>query len=456
MPQKIRNPEIDFQAFVGISNADPGESELLIKKIHLTADKSRHATTLVGKKLASIAQELTELDHLENEPNSRDRREKLLKDIRNKTFHTSIDLNLKRIKPDVKIGDSITFTAVAEVVIDGQESQLIESKEVIVAATLKKLDGWVVGDGHIHTNYSPDVKKYFPWVDVETQARAGKNAGLDYVIITDHDDGLEGKWSQYVKDCTDAQATVGISVVPGEEITSTEGDYLAYKVGHHISRWTSERQKSGQEVVNEVNREGGFGFIAHPYKRLGVKWSNWDVSDFTGLEILSAGSADRKALRKWNDLAEHRRNWVGVGNSDAHLVRDVGNQLTYVYTGGSRSQSSIHQALKSGYAVTSDGPMVNFTAKGKHIGQTLIANKGEQIDLNIEWPEGQNLYKLRVVLNGHKKSYKVTDTDNQNHSKTIPITVDSSGFVRVEAVDVISGVGYTNPIFLDVPERIPV
>jgi len=147
---------------------------------------------------------------------------------------------------------------------------------------------------HIHSNYSDGSGS------IEAIAGAAKKAGLDFIIIHDHNNlkGLkEGKEGWYDN----------VAVIFGEEISPDNGDhYLAFCINEEISH-----EMKPEEFIAEVKKQGGFGFIAHPdesktrknsYKPL--RWSNWDIEGFDGLEI-------------WNHLSD----WVDV-YSLATVVRD--------------------------------------------------------------------------------------------------------------------------------------
>ncbi|MCK5220341.1 MAG: CIA30 family protein, partial [Candidatus Aminicenantes bacterium] len=51
--------------------------------------------------------------------------------------------------------------------------------------------------------------------------------------------------------------------------------------------------KEPQEAVNDMNRYNGFSFISHPFDNK-IPWTNWDVKDFTGIEVLSSYSSARR------------------------------------------------------------------------------------------------------------------------------------------------------------------
>lgn len=99
-----------------------------------------------------------------------------------------------------------------------------------------------MGGIHVHSSFSDGTG------DVDTISRAAKKAGLDFVIITDHNsiDIQEGFYN-------------GVCVIKGEEISPcNKNHYLALGINECI------QSDNPREFIKEVKKQGGFGFAAHP------------------------------------------------------------------------------------------------------------------------------------------------------------------------------------------------
>jgi len=129
------------------------------------------------------------------------------------------------------------------------------------------------GATHIHTTHSDGTGS------IRQIAKDAAKAGLDWIIITDHNNMFgfqEEGWYD------------GVAVIVGEEISPHHGDhYLAFDITQSISC-----DSSPSEFIGEVNKQGGFGFIAHPDENQNrkngyrpLRWSDWDIDGFNGLEI---------------------------------------------------------------------------------------------------------------------------------------------------------------------------
>jgi len=94
-----------------------------------------------------------------------------------------------------------------------------------------------------------------------------------------------------------------VAVIVGEEISPPLSDhYLAFDINQTISE-----NIPPQEFINEVNKQEGFGFIAHPdesrnrkHKLPPLIWTDWNVKDFQGLEIWNY-------LSDWGDEYDPKR-----------------------------------------------------------------------------------------------------------------------------------------------------
>lgn len=172
-------------------------------------------------------------------------------------------------------------------------------------------------------------------------AAAGARAGVDAVLLTDHD-SLEARRRG-------EERWYGPTLVcVGEEVSPRGGNhYLAFGLDEEI-----DHDRMGpQEIVDAVAEAGGFGFLAHPFSRgserfkragEGMPWHELDIDGYAGIELWSlvtdtgeSLTSVRDALRfivsprrviehpprgnlaGWDRLAA-RRPVVAIGGVDAH------------------------------------------------------------------------------------------------------------------------------------------
>jgi Predicted metal-dependent phosphoesterases (PHP family) len=107
----------------------------------------------------------------------------------------------------------------------------------------------VVGNLHVHTVYSDGT------ADHRGVARAAARAGLDFVVVTDHN-----VWVHGVEGYTD-----GVLLLVGEEVHSVR----RYPQVNHLLVYGAEaelapRAADPQQLIQEVDERGGICFLAHP------------------------------------------------------------------------------------------------------------------------------------------------------------------------------------------------
>ena len=197
-----------------------------------------------------------------------------------------------------------------------------------------------LADMHMHTIYSYDGT-----ASVAAVLGAAKQAGLDVIAITDHDE-IRGALK-----AMELASNYGLEVVPGIEITTAEGDLLAYCI--------TEKVDAGLPLVETVLRVralGGVCVAPHPMaggmgmKSLSARSILRALRDprvaetLIGIEVYNATALDRLSNHYARVLAG-RLNITQVGNSDAHIVDAIGLGATE-FDGG--TAADLLRALKNG------------------------------------------------------------------------------------------------------------
>ena len=195
---------------------------------------------------------------------------------------------------------------------------------------------------HMHTPYSDGSGSH------AVIANAAVKAGLDAVIVTDHNvivKGFERYWDIAGKK---------LLMLVGEEIHDQARDpqknhLLVFNTNEELA----QHAPNPQNLINVIKSKGGLSFIAHlydpdcpPINETDISWEDWSVQGFTGIELWNSLS-DLKIrsktflqvlffiffprwlnieppvqhLKKWNELLAHGRKIVAVGGADAHDIK---------------------------------------------------------------------------------------------------------------------------------------
>jgi predicted metal-dependent phosphoesterase TrpH len=168
-------------------------------------------------------------------------------------------------------------------------------------------------DLHIHSTFSADGTAD----PVEILMRC-KDIGLDGCSITDHN-SIEGSLKA-IEMCSE----MGLIVVRGIEVSSSDGHVLAYGLSETVPRGMSMR-----ETIAEIHKAGGIAVAAHPTRLgSGVGLDAAANAGFDAIEVLNGGSSAR-GNRAAATAATDKRLPV-VGGSDAHKVGEIGRSYTVV------------------------------------------------------------------------------------------------------------------------------
>ena len=180
-----------------------------------------------------------------------------------------------------------------------------------------------LADLHIHTIHSYDGTASVP--AVLTRAR---QIGLDVIAITDHDE-ITGSLK-----ALELAPRYGVTVIPGIEVTTAEGDLLALNITENI-----ERGLSLIETVLRVRDLGGFCIAPHPmaggfgmkslsaYSILKALRKPEVARTLIAVESYNATTLDRLSNHYARILAE-RLDIAQTASSDAHVVEAIGLGVT--------------------------------------------------------------------------------------------------------------------------------
>jgi hypothetical protein len=253
---------------------------------------------------------------------------------------------------------------------------------------------------HVHSNRSDGTG------DVDAIAAAAAEAGLQFVVFTDHGDATRKPDAFRYRS--------GVLCIDAVEISTEHGHLVVLGLPQSPYPLGGE----ARDVLDDVTRLGGFAIAAHPESgKPELQWTAWD-SRLDGLEWLNADSEWRdesgwslaramlaypgrptealaslfdrpvSALARWDALARTRRS-VGLAGSDAHArigLRTLGEPYD---TGSSLHIPSYQHVFRlfsnalPGAALTGDaavdGPAVIAAIRAGHVYSTVDALGGPAV-----------------------------------------------------------------------------
>ena len=180
-------------------------------------------------------------------------------------------------------------------------------------------------DTHVHTYFS-GISNYkvlrFPEsiTKPEVQVDCARKNGMNMVCITDHD-AVKGAFEaqRYAKKYDD------FNVIVGEEVTTADGEVLAY--------WLNELVPPGlsiEETLDIIHEQGGVAVAPHPYSFYVACLRDRIMDlDLEGIEVINGGHVDAFTNMKAQTVfKEHPGRWAPFSGSDAHSTFTTGYNWT--------------------------------------------------------------------------------------------------------------------------------
>jgi len=168
--------------------------------------------------------------------------------------------------------------------------------------------------------------------------KAANEAGLDGLVVTDHD-AIEAS-----KTAVKLAPEYDLLAIPGIEVSSSDGHVLALGVDQLVP--------AGEpfvETVAMIHSQGGVAVVPHPYQRLrkgvlaNVPEAELSVAD--AIEVYNSRFLTGWTNRKAERLAE-RLDMAKTAGSDAHVAEMVGRAITKINAEPTRE--SVLDAIRSG------------------------------------------------------------------------------------------------------------
>jgi hypothetical protein len=139
-------------------------------------------------------------------------------------------------------------------------------------------EGEARGAFHVHTNKSDG------WGSLDTVAEEAAQAGLQFVVITDHN----------VMTPSDAGYRKGVLIVQASEVSARYGHIVALGISREVTK--AEREKDGLNAIRDL---GGKAVLAHPLHRR-RPFNRWKREDWLGMEVVSGDTLLHQAVKPGN------------------------------------------------------------------------------------------------------------------------------------------------------------
>lgn len=301
---------------------------------------------------------------------------------------------------------------------------------------------WYRGDLHVHTarSRSADLTP----AQVVHEARA---AQLDFIATTEHDtvDG-HADWAPYAD---------RLLVIPGQEVVTRTGHWLAIGSGRHVASQYGIRDGAVDRELARVRDDGGICVAAHPHAPYPSGQLAYPLELFDAVEVWNGRwtsdvpwqADNHAALAEWSRVLAAgvaAGQWrPAVGNSDAHLTGQLGTPQTVVRA-ATCTAADLVAGIRRGHcwiAASAEVSLQFTVSAGRTVAEPgdVLVTGGEAVALSVA---------VRGVPAGVIRVHTERGVVAERMADELTATVSDTGFVWVSVRTAEMMAAVANPVVL--------
>ncbi|MDH3678267.1 MAG: PHP domain-containing protein [Nitrosopumilus sp.] len=195
---------------------------------------------------------------------------------------------------------------------------------------------------HCHNSFSnfhvgSEEPPYDCNVSIRDQLERSYDLGLDAIFVTNHNT-LDG-YPQLLEYKNDHAKFKNISIFPAEEITVDTGEHvLAYGIHDTITPGISL-----EEVIDEVQKQGGVSSAPHPFGLINALRESSKKCDM--VEVFNSNNVDMLSNARATQFALDN-NMIQTAGSDSHVLSTLGRCVNVINS--ENNLDDILHAMKQG------------------------------------------------------------------------------------------------------------
>jgi hypothetical protein len=333
--------------------------------------------------------------------------------------------------------------------VDVRPAQTAAAKVALERLFDPPATGWYAADLHHHADQAEGV------TPPEFLARSQLAAGLDLLLVSDHDSTVNHAPLQQIADAR------GIPFIPSIELSPSWGHFNAWPLQPGQPLGIDTGTATIDEVLAEARRQGAIVVQAnHPFIPYGYFASllagvvpggfnpAFDLAELNA-DVPYDAAVLQAIWQLWN--AGHR--YYLSGGTDVHDVwnHESGRIRTYAHVAGPLTPASYAQAVKNGHAYVTYGPLMQPSVP---FGSELKVTPGQSFALSFTLQSATGLRQARLIGAGATVATRTFADGPREARVEFPLTAQGRTWYSIEVEDTAGNHAYSNPVWID-PVMLP-
>ena len=322
--------------------------------------------------------------------------------------------------------------------------------------------GWYCGDTHIHMDRTGDNDEEILTLVSAKGIRYAYLLSMNtlgYAAGTKYESWLQ---SPGLGEKFEAEKN-GYFISSGQEYrTSTLGHVTIIMTDEYVpGTGETENTDLGPSlaiIADQVHERGGYIGLAHGgynhQEADGLLLA--DKIDF--LELLQFGGYRSLGLDGWYDFLNIGYRLPIVGACDYPYTRELGSEVTYVWSDSRPDPRSFARALAEGHSFATSGPMIFLKVAGNRPGDIVSLPSGTDTTLTAEILVESPLFpvtQIELIVNGVVIAREYFAEPVEKFNLSYPLKISESMWVAARAYSGAGTDAHTNPIYIYVGNKLP-
>jgi TolB protein len=327
--------------------------------------------------------------------------------------------------------------------------------------------GWWGGESHIHANYG-----YGQWYNTPATMRLqieGEGLNLANMVVANSDtDGIFDR--EFFRGEPDPVSSPSHVLYWNEEFRATLwGHMTLYNLKRLVEPIMTGFKDTtnpwdvptNADIADHVHLQGGHVTYTHPAANArdpfitayAARALPVDVA-LGKIDSLDINGSYDATVPLWYRLLNCGLRLPASAGTDVFLnrlrSRLPGGDRAYVHLDGPFSYAAWVNGLKAGRSFVTNGPMLEFTANGRFLGETIVLAGSGEVRIQARAESAGPMSRMEVVHNGVVVANGVVDATGRAAAIDGAVNIGKSGWLSARVYGMGGSQAHTSPIYVEV------